>query len=133
MLISQHIHIIADHQIMVNHFMNFFANYLANSCDWVFTVSTPLSNILAIPENPTVAKTKPNIVPKINIFIVFHPSFVLSTLQTIEYPYQHLLQSSMQSGTIAILQLPVLSYVLLICKKQCSIVQPIQSQSLPNW
>jgi hypothetical protein len=74
---AQHINIIAKEHFMVNHFCNNFdlicPNHWANSLLWVWMVCTPLSNIRAMPENPTALTTKPKMNP------------IMSLLMTVPY------------------------------------------------
>jgi hypothetical protein len=67
LLVTQHINIIAKEQFMVKSFCNNFdwvcPFHWANSLLWVWMVWTPLSNIRAMPENPTEMTTKPKTNP----------------------------------------------------------------------
>jgi hypothetical protein len=71
---AQHINIIAKEQILVNHFCNNFdlicPNHWANSRLWVWMVCTPLSNIRAMPENPTALTTRPKINPIMSLLMI---------------------------------------------------------------
>ena len=71
---AQHINIIAKEHFMVNHFCNNFdlvcPNHWASSLLWVWMVCTPLSNIRAMPENPTALTTKPKINPIMSLLMI---------------------------------------------------------------
>jgi hypothetical protein len=67
LLLTQHINIIAKEHLLVKSFCNNFdwvcPFYWANSLLWFWMVWTPLSNIRAMPENPTALTTRPKTNP----------------------------------------------------------------------
>jgi hypothetical protein len=71
---AQHINIIAKEHFMVNHFCYNFdlicPNHWASSLLWFWMVCTPLSNIRAMPENPTALTTTPNTNPIMSLLMI---------------------------------------------------------------
>jgi len=71
---AQHIIIITKEYILVNHFCNNFdlicPNHWASSLLWVWMVCTPLSNIRAMPENPTALTTTPKMNPIMSLLMI---------------------------------------------------------------